>query len=79
MHVIKMWNNMPNKYSIISYVADILISTKTREENLEVLDQVLQKIKETGFKVSPGKVQICQQQVNYLGIILGHEDWSLDK
>lgn len=33
-------NKMPNKDSIISYVDDILISTKTKEENLEIFDQV---------------------------------------
>lgn len=71
MHVIMIWDNMPNKDNIILYVDYILISTKTKEEN--ILDHVLQKIKETGFKISPGKAEICQQQVNYLGVTLGQE------
>ncbi|CAM4559253.1 unnamed protein product [Lepidochelys olivacea] len=78
MHVNKMWDKMPNKDIIILYEEDILISTKSKEDNLEILDQVLQKIKETGFKVSPEKAQICQQ-VNYLGITLGQERRSTDK
>lgn len=61
---------MPNRDSIISYADDILISTKTKEENMEILNQVLQKIKENGFKVSPGKADMCQNQVNYLGVTL---------
>ncbi|XP_050793829.1 uncharacterized protein LOC127043782 [Gopherus flavomarginatus] len=52
LHVNKMWDSMPNKDSIIPYADDILISTKTKEENLEIFDQVLQKIKETEFKAA---------------------------
>ncbi|CAM4644117.1 unnamed protein product [Lepidochelys kempii] len=79
MHMIKKWDKMPNKDNIISYVDDLLMSTKTKEENLEILYQVLEKIKETGFKISPEKAQICQQQVNYLGVTLGQEGRSPDK
>ncbi|CAM4527541.1 unnamed protein product [Caretta caretta] len=71
-HVAKMWEGMTESDSVISYVDDILICTQTPEENLKVLDRVLQKIQETGFKVSLKKAQ----QVHYLGLTLGQEGCS---
>lgn len=78
-HVLKMWEKLSHKESVLSCAGDILIHTRTKEENLEVLAEVLEAIQKTGFRVSPTKAQLCWKEVSYLGVTLGEEGRSLEK
>ncbi|KAH1168648.1 hypothetical protein KIL84_013238 [Mauremys mutica] len=59
--VTRMWNTIPEKNKIISYVNDILIATSTKEEKLRLLNVVLEKVKPTGFLINPMKAQMVSQ------------------
>ncbi|CAM2105130.1 unnamed protein product [Caretta caretta] len=61
-----MWKSMKDQDKILSYVDDILIATNTREENLQILDADLDKIKNTGFIINPIKAQLVLPEVKYL-------------
>lgn len=78
-HVARMWEKLSHRDSVLSCAGEILIHTQTREENLEVLAEVLEVIQKTGFKVSPTKAQLCWKEVSYLGVTLGEEGRSLEK
>ncbi|XP_068799027.1 protein NYNRIN-like [Struthio camelus] len=78
-YVMRMWDKLGHKANVLSCVSDILIHTRTKEENLEVLAEVLEVIQKTGFKVSPTKAQLCWKEVSYLGVTLGEEGRSLEK
>lgn len=50
-----------------SYVDDILIYANSYNEILEDLEEVLQKLREAGLKLSKGKARIAVRQVDYVG------------
>ncbi|CAM4595275.1 unnamed protein product [Lepidochelys kempii] len=66
-----MWKYLAHKDKVISYVDDILVATKSQEENLMVLDEVLRVIQQTGFLISPYMAQLVKQPITYLGVELG--------
>lgn len=78
-HVVRMWEKLSHRESVLSCAGDILIHTRTKEENLEVLAEVLEAVQKTGFRVSPTKAQLCWKEVSYLGVTLGEEGRSLEK
>ncbi|GAB0187988.1 protein NYNRIN-like [Grus japonensis] len=78
-HVARMWEKLSHRESVLSCAGDILIHTQTKEENLEVLAEVLEAVQKTGFRISPPKAQLCWKEVSYLGVTLGEEGRSLEK
>ncbi|CAM2096098.1 unnamed protein product [Caretta caretta] len=70
-HVAAMWKNLRYSDCVISYVDDVLIATKSKEDNLKALDEVLEAIQTTGFLINPEKAQLLKQEVSYLGVQLG--------
>lgn len=68
-----MWKDLPHKNNIISYVDDVLVATTTRKQNLEALNEVLQRIKDTRFLINPPKAHLAQQRALYLGVELDTE------
>lgn len=79
VHVGRMWERLGHPECVLSCAGDILIHTRTKEENLEVLAEVLKAIQKTGFRISPIKAQLCWKEVSYLGVTLGEEGCSLEK
>jgi len=55
------------------YLDDILVFGKTAEEHYQRLISVLQRIRESGLKLSPEKCHFFQRQVEYLGHIVSRE------
>lgn len=78
-HVVRMCEKLGRQQSVLSCAGDILIHTRTKEENLEVLAEVLEAVQKTGFRISPTKSQLCWKEVSYLGVTLGEEGRSLEK
>ena len=52
--------------SVVAYLDDILIFTKTRAEHLEVLDQLFGKLNEAGLTVSLAKCLFGQEELDFL-------------
>jgi len=78
-YVTRMWEKLGHRESVLSCAGDILIHTRTKEENLEVLAEVLEAVQKTGFRVSPTKAQLCWKEVSYLGMTLREEGRLLEK
>ncbi|XP_071609306.1 protein NYNRIN-like [Heliangelus exortis] len=78
-HITRMWEKLRHRESVVSYAGDILIHTRTKEENLEVLAEVLEAVQKTGFRISPTKAQLCWKEVSYLGVTLREDGRSLEK
>ena len=54
----------------VAYLDDILISSRTIEEHLKTLDDVLARLQEAGLKVRPAKCKFLVSSVEYLGHII---------
>ena len=63
----------PAGSQILSYVDDILVTSKTREQCLQDTTALLTHLAKTGNKVSKEKLQFCKTEVKYLGHMLTAE------
>ena len=60
------------------YVDDIICFSKTVEEHITRLDEILSRIREAGLKLSPGKCKLFQREVAFLGHIVSESGISTD-
>ena len=60
------------------YLDDIIIFSKTFEEHISNLDQVLQRLREANLKLSPKKCTLLQSQVTFLGHVVSKDGISTD-
>jgi len=64
----------------ISYADDILIFSKgSVEEHMIIVDRILKKLETAGAKVKLEKVQVCKEEVTFLGMKLSKEGWSVSE
>ena len=64
--------------SVFAYIDDILIFTKTKEEHMIKLKEVLLRLRAAGLKVSMEKSEWCQTKVNYLGYVISEGKLQMD-
>ena len=55
----------------LSYLDDIICFTSTLEQHVEELDRVLGMHEQAGIKLVPGKTNLFQEEVDYLGFRVG--------
>ncbi|XP_029968702.1 uncharacterized protein LOC115403829 [Salarias fasciatus] len=67
-----------NLLQVLVYLDDIIVFGKSLEEHEERLLKVLDRLGETGLKLSLDKCQFCQPKVKYLGHIVSAEGVSPD-
>lgn len=60
------------------YLDDIIVFSRSFEEHLMRLDEVLSKLRETDLKVKPSKCDLFSTQVQYLGHIISTEGVRAD-
>jgi transposase InsO family protein len=60
------------------YINDILAFGKTFDQTLENLREVFSRLKDAGLKLKPSKCRLFQEQVSFLGHIVGREGVSCD-
>lgn len=56
--------------SVFVYLDDIVICTSSFEKHLEVLTEVLRRLKEAGLSLSRDKCKFCQSEIKYLGYVV---------
>lgn len=61
------------------YIDDVLRVTQTEEEGLAVLEQVIDRLKESGLKIGLKKCKCLVKSCRYLGFILSGEGKSVSK
>lgn len=67
---------MNNKVAV--YLDDILIYSKTMQEHIEVVNQVLQKLKENDLYLKPEKCKFHKTQTEFLGLIISEGNIGMD-
>jgi len=61
---------MRNISNVIVYIDDLLVHTKTHEEHLKVLEQVLERLHSHNLKINLDKCFFGNKEVSYLGFTL---------
>ena len=62
----------------IPYLDDILVYSKTSEEHVHDVQQVLRRLPEHGIKLKPSKCKFFQRLAGYLWRIVSGDGHSLD-
>ena len=64
--------NAPGEFQhiCIPYIDDIIVYSKTFEEHVDHIRQVLQRLRAHGLKLKPKKCKLFKREVNYLGQIV---------
>ena len=61
---------MRNISNVIVYIDDLLVHTKTHEEHLKILEQVLERLHSHNLKINLDKCFFGNKEVSYLGFTL---------
>ena len=65
--------------SVKIFMDDIIVFTKTKEEHLGVLDQLLGRLCAAGLTFKPDKVTLLASEVRYLGHVISAEGTRPDE
>ena len=63
----------------IPYLDDVIIFSKTSDEHVEHVRQVLRQLRTNGIKLKPDKCNFFRKEVHYLGQIVSAEGYRLDR
>ena len=59
------------QWRLCLHIDDILIYTRTREEHLEKIKEVLERLEAAGLRISLEKLEWVRGEVRYLGYVIG--------
>lgn len=68
-----------DKSQIAHFIDDIILATDSLEEMLDLLDKVLKVFIQHNLTVEPSKIQLCMQEIEFLGFTLHSEGYSPSK
>ena len=66
-----------DRKDVDAYLDDIAVATQTEGQHVERLREVLQRHRETGIKLNPGKTVLFEREVEYLGHRVSQEGISM--
>ena len=67
-----------NFETLVLYLDDILVFSRTIEEHIQRLDTVFTKLKTHGLKIKPSKCHFFRREVKYLGHVVSQKGVSTD-
>ena len=67
-----------NFNTLLLYLDDILVFSKTYEEHLQRLEVVLQRLRQHGLKIKPSKCHFLRKECHYLGHVVSSSGVSTD-
>jgi len=73
-----IFQNLIAEDIVVIYLDDILIFTKTEEEHMQAVRQVLQVLKENKLFLRLEKCKFYKQQIKYLGLVISENEVSID-
>ncbi|XP_017385217.2 uncharacterized protein LOC108305168 [Cebus imitator] len=65
------------KCTLLQYVDDLLLATKTQEACKETTQSLLKTLQTLDYRVSAKMAQLCQRKVTYQGYIIEKGNWAL--
>ena len=63
---------------MVVYLDDILIFTRTEEEHVKAIRQVLQVLQEHKLFLRLEKCEFCKKRIEYLGLVILENEVSMD-
>jgi len=73
-----IFQNLIAEGIVVVYLDDILIFTKTEEEHVQAVRQVLQVLKENKLFLHPEKCKFYKQRIENLGLVISVNKVSMD-
>jgi hypothetical protein len=74
-----IFQDMIAEGKIVVYIDDILVYTNTKEENIRLTRKVLKRLKENDLFVKPEKCNFWEEEVEFLGMIVGRNGVKMQK
>jgi len=75
--IIQILNPLIRQDKIIVYIDDILIPSKSADENLQTLKETLVLLKRYGFEVNYKKCLFLKTKIEFLGYVISHNEATL--
>jgi hypothetical protein len=63
---------------VVTYLEEILIFRRTKEEHLEHVIKVLQRLRKENLLRNSGKCTFLKEELVYLGFVISHEGLKMD-
>lgn len=63
---------------VFSYLDDVIVATRTFEDHMKWLKEVLRRIKEAGLTINPDKCMFFRNEIRYLGFMVNNEGVKID-
>ena len=63
---------------MVVYLDDILIFTRTEEEHVKAIRQVLQVLQKHKLFLCPEKCEFYKERIEYLGLVISENEVSMD-
>ena len=63
---------------VVVYLDDILIFTKTLEEHQNIVQRVMELVRQHNLSLKPEKCEFEKSSVEYLGVIVSHNSVKMD-
>ena len=71
--------DMIEKEGVATFIDDVMIGTKTEEENDEIVEEVLRRMEENNLFVKPEKCVWKVREVGFLGVVIGSDRVRIEK
>ena len=68
-----------NKDKVVTFVDDVLVETKTKEEHNEIIEEVLRRLEKNDLYVKPKKCMQKVRKIGFLGVIIGPNGIEMEK
>ena len=76
--MVKVLGDLNWKEAVV-YLDDILVFAKNKEEHMQRIKHVLEKIKEAGLRINPEKCQFLTERIKFLGYIVSKNGIETDQ
>jgi len=71
--------NLVVEEKVVVFIDDVMIATETEEGHDEIVEEVLQRLKENYLFVKPEKCVWKVREVGFLGVIIGEDRVRMEK